>query len=622
MGDRHTAALVGLDGSIDWFCTPHFDSPSVFGRILDHAKGGHWSVQTAEPVATRQMYLPETNVLSTRFLAPEGMADLTDFMPLDRSRSTPPLHRIVRMLRVRRGSLRFRVHCQPAFGYGGKQHRTLRVREGVRDGWHAVRFEAGEVALVLESTVPLRIRRGSAVARFRLREGEGACLVLRTELHDRPRGNPPAGAEAPVDGERGGAQASAGEGDALGAQGPTAGPQEPQEPQDPLETAGGEPGFRGSRGRSLAAGAAQVSDPQALLDDTIAYWRDWLSACTYQGRWREHVQRSALTLKLLTYEPTGAIVAAPTTSLPERIGGPRNWDYRYAWVRDASFILHALLEVGFTEEADHFMQWLLGRVQERDPDETLRPLYGVHGEHRVPESVLPHLEGYRGSAPVRVGNDAYEHLQLDLYGALFEALWLYERGAPRISHGLWQELAGVLDWLTDHWKEPDQGIWETRSGPEHHTFSKMMCWVAFDRGLRISTLRGFPGDRQAWTKARDEVYEAIMAKGWDEGLGSFVQAFGGTTTDASLLLMPLVGFLAPRDPRMLGTIRAVQRKLAHGPLVRRYDTQEVQDGVGGAEGAFTLCGFWLVTALTRAGRVEEARRLFDELLGFANHLGL
>jgi GH15 family glucan-1,4-alpha-glucosidase len=359
----------------------------------------------------------------------------------------------------------------------------------------------------------------------------------------------------------------------------------------------------------------------------VDYWRRWLSKSNYTGRWREMVHRSALTLKLLTYEPTGAIVAAPTSSLPEGVGGERNWDYRYTWIRDSAFTLYGFLRIGFTEEAEAFMDWLETRCQHSKADGSLQLMYGIDGRSDLTEETLDHLDGYRGSRPVRIGNGAYDQLQLDIYGELMDAVYLYNKHGSPISYDLWTRLRGLIDWVCDNWQNKDEGIWEVRGGQQHFVYSRLMCWVAVDRALRLAAKRSFPANREKWLRVRDEIYEEIMEKGWSPQRKAFVQAYGGDTLDASNLIMPLVFFLAPNDPRMLMTLDATNRPpkdggLVSNSLVYRYDVEKSADGLTGEEGTFSLCTFWLVEALTRAGRLEEARLIFEQMLGYANHLGL
>ncbi len=369
-----------------------------------------------------------------------------------------------------------------------------------------------------------------------------------------------------------------------------------------------------------------VSDTDDLFDATVSFWRGWLAQSTYTGRWREMVQRAALTLKMLTHEPSGAIVAAPTASLPEEIGGGRNWDYRYVWIRDAAFSLYALLRMGFTDEARAFMRWLSERFGEAaDHDSELGPLrvmYDIDGRTDLDEMTLDHLGGYRGSAPVRIGNAAVDQLQLDIYGELIDSVYLFNKYGPGISHDAWRDLTRVVAWLGENWDRPDLGMWEIRSGARDHTTSRLMAWVAIERMIRMARQRGLPGDVSKWSWIRDEIYDQIMERGWDEQQRTFAQAYDSHEVDAGLLLMPMVKFVSPVDPRFLATLAAIEQRLVSDSLVFRYDGEAGGDGVDGIEGTFSLCSFWYVEALTRVGRLDDARLALEKMFTYANHLGL
>jgi len=562
IGNLRTAAFVGMDGSIDWLCLPNFDSPSVFAAILDDRVGGRFKISpVGDGFRLKQHYWPNTNILITRFLHPRGVGEITDYMPVNNG-SHPPADQVVRRVRVVHGEMQFRVHCQPAFDYARATHDVY--VEGL-----TVRFDSSSLSLALASTVPLHCTDYAATAEFVLSEGQDATFVLRCA----------------------------------------------------------EPGQQ-------IANCPNAAATEIQFRETIQYWQNWLSHCTYHGRWREQVHRSALVLKLLTYQPTGALIAAPTTSLPEGIGGVRNWDYRYTWLRDASFVLYALMRIGFTEEAGHFMDWLAARWSESHShsDAPRQLMYGIDGRDDLPEIELTHLEGYRGSRPVRIGNAAHGQLQLDIYGELMDAVYLHNKYGTPVGYDRWTGLRRLIDWVCENWDRPDEGIWEVRGGQRHFVFSRMMCWVAIDRGIRLADKRSLPTDRARWLQTRDAIYEEVMKRGWDPQREAFTQSYGSPALDASTLLMPLVFFTSPNDPRMLATIDAIRSPLsrgglAAGSLVYRYVPEEAPDGLPGNEGTFNMCSFWLVEALTRAGRsdrtrLNDARLLFEELLGYSNHLGL
>ncbi|RSS84152.1 glycoside hydrolase family 15 protein [Streptomyces sp. WAC06614] len=551
IGDLRTAALVGNNGTIDWYCCPRFDAPSVFAAILDADRGGSWELAAEVPARTRQFYFPDTNVLITRFYAPDGVAEIQDFMPVvDESREADR-HRLIRRVVCVRGTLPFATRIAPRFGYGAEPH-TVRARA------HEAVFESPSLTLALTATVPLETDGTDVWSEFKLLEGESVVFALdRLEGDLRPRACPHAEAEE-------------------------------------------------------------------QFEATVRFWSRWLGRSRYRGRWREMVHRSALALKLLTYAPTGAIVAAPTTSLPEGIGGERNWDYRYVWVRDAAFCVYAMLRLGFTSEAEAFMSFLSERCIGRGAagSDPLQIMYGIDGRSDLPESVLPHLDGHLGSAPVRVGNAATEQLQLDIYGALIDSVYLYDKWGRPISSGHWDEVGAVVDWLCDHWDQPDEGVWETRGGRKNFVYSRLMCWVAIERAVRMANRRGLPADLQRWQRNRDAIYRQIMKEGWSAERGAFVQALGEDVLDASVLMMPMAKFIAPTDPKWLSTLDALTTDLVSDSLVYRYDPEASPDGLRGAEGTFSICSFWYVEALTRAGRLEEARLSFEKMLTYANHVGL
>ncbi|GAA4005866.1 glycoside hydrolase family 15 protein [Streptomyces plumbiresistens] len=551
IGDLRSVALVGTDGTIDWYCCPSFDAPSVFASILDAEKGGCFELAASVPARTKQFYFPDTNVLITRFYTEDGVGEVQDFMPVDGSSVEIERHRLIRRVVCVRGSIPFRTRVAPRFDYGAQPH-TVRMVGDV-----AV-FESAELSLGLTATVPLEVEGLDARADFKLAEGESAVFAL--------------------------------------------------------DQVGGE----------VAPRRCARTEAEEQFTTTVAYWRNWLSASKYRGRWREMVHRSALTLKLLTYAPTGAIVAAPTTSLPEELGGERNWDYRYVWVRDAAFCVYALLRLGFTGEAEAFMNFVTRHISPGDgkPSGPLQIMYGIDGRTELPERELDHLEGHQGSAPVRVGNGAAEQLQLDIYGALIDSIYLYDKWAKPISSDQWDDVSALVDWVCEHWDQPDEGIWETRGGRKNFLYSRLMCWVAIERAIRMANRRGLPADLNRWREIRDTIYRRIMKRGWSEARQAFVQTEDGDVLDAAVLMMPLTKFIAPTDPKWLSTLDALTHDLVSDSLVYRYDPQASPDGLHGDEGTFSICSFWYVEAMVHAGRIDEARLAFEKMLTYANHLGL
>jgi len=556
IGDLRTCALVATDGTVDWFCAPRFDSPSVFGAILDPEQGGKWTLSPAGEVSrTQQFYFPDTAVLITRFLTPDGVAEVHDFMPVLGALDPEHRQRLVRRVSGVRGTITMRMCVDARPDYG-------RERCAAEESGDGILITGDGIRLGLVASTELVIEEGDdntrVSANVELSQGDSALFVLEMlDGDDQPSSN-------------------------------------------------------------------SVDLTDELLDATTSYWRAWLRQSRYVGRWREMVHRSAITLKLLTHEPTGAVIAAPTTSIPEFVGGSRNWDYRYVWVRDAGFSLYALLRLGFTDEASAFIGWLserLGDEREQDDDAgPLRVLYDIDGNRPVEETELTHLRGYRDSRPVRIGNAAVDQLQLDIYGELIDSVYLFNKYGPGISSDAWDDVVKVVDWLTENWDREDASMWEVRGDHRAYTTSRLFCWVALERTIRVARQRGLPGDLAVWSKTRDEIYQRIMSRSWNDDLQSFTQTEGGTELDAGVLLMPMVKFLSPADPKFLSTLEAVEKGLVTDTLVFRYSPET--DGLDGAEGTFSLCSFWYVEALTRAGRLDDAQLALEKMFTYANHVGL
>jgi len=550
IGNMQSIALVGMNGSIDFLCYPEFDSPTVFAALLDDKKGGRFEIRPAlSNMRVRQLYLPETNILLTRFLAEEGVAEVTDYMPLEQDGEQP--NEIIRAVSVIRGNVRFEMSCEPRFNYAAGKH-ELRISDRC-----ATFFPADSVCppMSLYGTVSLEQKSRDVTAAFTLKAGERATFIFGAP---RAKGQPP-----------------------------------------------------------------EMDLVDRRFFDTAQFWKAWVSKSNYKGRWREMVQRSALLLKLLISRKHGSIVAAPTFSLPESIGGVRNWDYRFTWLRDAAFTLYALIRLGFVDETEAFIEWLKDRLSDDAQRGPLQVMYGLDGRLKLDEIALDHLSGYENSRPVRIGNAAYEQLQLDIYGEFMDSLYLANKYAHASSHHGWQNVHRMLEWLEKNWRRPDEGIWEVRGGPREFLHSRFMCWVAFDRALRLAQKRSLPGPLDVWQRTRDEIRNDIYVNFWDEELQSFVQAKGTKDLDASALLMPMMRFISPVDPMWLSTLRAIESHLIEDTLVRRYRVERSHiDGLPGIDGSFTACSFWYVECLARAGELEKAQLLFEKLLGYANHLGL
>lgn len=550
IGNMSTMALVSVIGSIDFLCYPEFDSPSIFAALLDPEKAGFFCIRPElHDLRTKQLYLPDTNILLTRFLAEDGVAELTDFMPVLQE-GLPD--RVVRMLRVIKGRIAFEMICRPRFNYARNNH-SLEMR----DGMALFRPESCKCpTMALQATVALESDKNDVIARFTLNAGETATFVF-------------------------------------------------------------------GQARERETDLFNPSQIEEEFNQTSDYWRHWIAHSQYSGRWRETVNRSALVLKLLSSHKYGSLVAAATFGLPEFPGGERNWDYRYTWLRDSAFSLYALMRLGFTPEAREFMQWLKDRITQDAEHGPLQVLYAINGDQKVDEVTLDHLRGYRDSRPVRIGNAAYRQLQLDVYGELFDAVYLSNKYGDAISYQGWNSLKDILAWLSKNWERPDEGIWEVRGERREFLHSRLMCWVAFDRAIRLGDKRSLPGPYPEWSVTRDAIAEDIHKNFWNEKRQAFVQYKGADSLDAAVLLMPLIRFVSPMDPRWLSTLEAIEKELTEDSLVYRYRVDPELEGFGGGtEGSFTACSFWFIECLARSHKLDKARLLFEKMLGYSNHLGL
>lgn len=549
IGDLNTVALIGLDGSIDFMCFPNFDSPSIFAALLDSEKGGFFRITPVfGEMHNKQIYLPDTNILLTRFLSSEGVGELTDFMPAEELYEG---HVLIRRLTNVRGTTRYRMTCLPGFDYGRKMHRIE-----VLDQYNLL-FHSDNISIKLRSTVELKVEQQAGIAEFTLEPNQIVDFIL--ELYD----------------------------------------------------------------GSTEDDSGELSDMVTReLKETMDYWKGWAQMSRYNGRWREIVGRSALTLKLLISHKYGSIVAAPTFSLPEHIGGERNWDYRYTWIRDASFTVYSLMHLGYVKETAKFINWVEQLFRKMEVGGGLKLMYTVAGEKEMDEQVLHHLEGYRGSSPVRIGNNAYAQLQLDIYGELLDAVYLFNKYGEPISYSFWKNLSRQIDWLCQNWDQEDEGIWEVRGGRKKFLYSRLMCWVALDRAVKIGQVRSFPLNPE-WSVHRDLVFDSIYNNFWNEERQSFVQFEGSDSVDAALLLMPLVRFISPKDPMWLSTLKVIEEDLVSDSLVYRYRHEKAaEDGFEHGEGTFSMCSFWYIECLSRAGQLQKARLYFEKMIGYANHLGL
>ncbi len=553
IGDLKTTALVGPNGSIDFFCFPHFDSPSIFCATSDCKKGGKFQIAPLlSDVRQKRLYIPETNILLSRFLSNEGIAEVSDFMVVDESFGEQAL---VRRAKSVHGTVKYRLVFDPKFNYARSEHSIEKVEDGL------VFTSKGEdgLAIRLRSDIELKVQKdGSAIAEFTLKEGENASFILQ-------------------------------------------------------EAKPGDTSFSSTDGFSSDA-----------FKRTSNYWRRWLSYSRYNGRWNEMVHRSALALKLLTSREYGSVIAAPCFGFPNEIGGERNWDYRYTWIRDASFTVYGLMRLGFTDSAAAFMNWLEDRLEDiKEDGSSLQIMYTIDGKKIDDELHLDHLEGYMGSRPVRIGSTNHDQLQLDIFGEVMDSVYLYDKYGDPISHSLWDKLCHLIKFVCENWMKPDSGIWEVRGGNREFLYSRIMCWVAIDRGIRLSLKRGLPAPVDVWISTRNAIYKSIFSHSWSEERNAFVQFKGATALDASTLMMPLVRLISPKDPRWLSTLKAIEDDLVHDSLVYRYNVGEAfSDCLEGSEGTFSICSFWFIECMSRSGNIQKARYLFEKILGYANNLGL
>ncbi|TDE10555.1 glycoside hydrolase family 15 protein [Dyadobacter psychrotolerans] len=549
IGNLKTVALVSMDGSIDFMCYPTFDSPTVFSKILDSDKGGSFSITPQiEEYKTKQLYLPDTAVLLTRFFSEEGIAELTDYMPLTDGH-TKMSNAIVREVKSVRGNITYSVKCNPAFDYAQAEH-NCKLQDNI------VTFTAHneeQTSMRLMADVTLQVKENFGYAEFTLKESEVAYLIF--ECGKEQNATP-----------------------------------------DPVD-----------------------AYKETTKFETINYWRNWSKKSTYKGRWKESVNRSAITLKLLTSSEHGSMVAAPTFSLPETLQGSRNWDYRYTWIRDAAFTMYAFLRLGYTDEATAFLKW----IHDRCTDDKLYLMYAIDGSHDLKESELSHLEGYKKSLPVRIGNAAQDQLQIDIYGELIDTIYIYNKQHSAVTYEFWETIVKQIEMVIENWQKADHGIWEIRNIEKEFLHSRLMCWVAMDRAIKIADHRSFPYPKEQWNDIRTEIYLDIYHNFWNDKVGAWVQYKGSDNVDASVLLMSLMHFISPHEPRWLSTLNVVERELGLDVLLYRYRNGiDKFDGLEGEEGTFNMCSFWFIEAMAKSGQVTKALDSFEKMNGYANHLGL
>ncbi len=550
IGNLETCALIGDDGSIDWCCFPHLDSPSVFAAVLDVNKGGQFAITPSGGHTSKQQYITDTNVLRTDFHADTGVATLTDFMPLRSDRATGEQgHQVIyRRLVCRKGSLRFNITFAPRFNYAKDATTIIETNYGLE-------ASSGHHKLYLQANAEFVIKDGVASSILDMSQGQEIWFVLQYANY-------------------------------------------------------------------VVRSSGECSTE---LDTTVEYWSKWVhdapaDTTIFNGPWRELIVRSGLVLKLLAHERAGAICAAPTTSLPESLGGERNWDYRYNWIRDASFTVQALYNIGHYEEARKHLRWFVDICRKNEDPSKIQIMYGLHGETDLTEIELDNFEGYKNSRPVRVGNGAAKQRQHDIYGELINAIYETRRYGDEIPKGEFEFITRIVNYVCQIWDTPDSGIWEVRGGPRHFVYSKLMCWVALDRGIKIAEHRKYNAPLERWRSVREKIKQEMLEKGYDDKLGSFVQSFGSDVLDATSLMIPIMGFLPVGDPRVQGTINATLAKLTtESGLVYRYIGD---DGLSGKEGTFLLCSFWLIKALALSERIDEAESILNRVLKYAGNTGL
>jgi len=542
IGNLQTVALVSKRASIDFFCFPRFDSPSVFCKLLDAKKGGFFSITPQmKDAVVKQLYLPDSNVLVTRFFSEEGIAEIIDYMPIEGPGA------IVRRVSTIRGKVDYQLCCAPRFDYALASHR---IKERGKD-FLFVPEKKGLPCLLLQNEMDLEMDGDDVVANFSLKEDAYTSFVLRGD-----------------DGK---------------------------EKETPKKF------------------------DDRTYQSTLRYWQNWIAQSNYEGHWEETVRRSALTLKLLICERHGSMVAAPTFSLPEAIGQGRNWDYRFTWIRDAAFAMHAFLQLGFLEEAQQFLEW----VKRQSAEKELQLMFSVDGKTELTERCLDYLEGYKDSQPVRIGNAAHQQTQMDIYGELLETVYIFVRHGGDITYEYWKIIEHYVELVIANWQKPDHSIWEIRGEQREFLFSRMMCWVALDRAIKIGDNFSYPYDFIKWQDVRNKIYEDVYQNFWSEKKQSFVQSKGSENLDASALLMPILNMISPHSERWKKTMEAIDKELRSDVLVYRYREQNDEvDGLKGNEGTFTMCSFWFVECLALSGQTERAKENFEKMLGYANHLGL